>query len=854
MRLFYLIIGIAYLALLQCAAFAQEAANWHVLPTHGLQNLHDVEAISSDTIVVLDAEGKILKTSNGGRTWTSSLPQAGKELKFYALRFNEESGVLLAAGESNSIFRSTNGGDSWESVYEGAADISLTFRAFSEDGSNYNPSLVFVVGDRRTIMKSKDDGKKWEKLHPTANIDDDCNSVTFVNPDTGFVSTNQFIFRTFDGGKNWTVISKQGNSKALKSKRKFSAGKALADELVNLVANGSGIEVSYDYGKTWSNLKFSDSCTLIDTDDLLLSKSQCDSLLQGVLVLEDALLAPNRWLLLSGATFRGILQPKWDNSRIEGVRMVLRSPENLSIIAETMSDELGRFELDVPDSFSGLLEVLAIEESDPEFCPRPLPHDYDTTMEPMPECDELTTLELRVISPIHQEMNDIALLDSQLLVVGNKGLILLSSPPDDDGDGYGDIWEKQNSRTSSNLLSVSARGIEKSDIRRGFIVAGSKGTVVYSQPAAFTIASPEAGSMYHAGETIDLRWNSHSDEAKVKLSLLHLSKGRSTVLKDSLIDNNGSLSWMIPKTVLPGTYQFYLQEDNKRGWAYGGKFVIQYAQTAPVCMDNCTENLLMNWNFNQQAFYGPMPSGRSAYWTSGSSPDFNAHYCLNGDSVSVGMWGNQVSHESIYQTLKSPFSPGRTYAVSITAKWHPLPGKPYPVQFEFKAYNQSATSHELIGLSAPFTLPGQWMTLNIPNWKAGGTTADPLSIFAINATNQSAAFKSDSISYGIITSVCVQEVIQSGNSEGLQSEKLRMSSYPNPISSRSTIEVINNERQMLSIDVLDVCGREIQEIVNQLLVPGVHHFEWDVDGIQQGVYFYRLKSNNRTIVQRVMRY
>ncbi|MBW6535202.1 MAG: hypothetical protein K0B11_09345 [Mariniphaga sp.] len=63
------------------------------------------------------------------------------------------------------------------------------------------------------------------------------------------------------------------------------------------------------------------------------------------------------------------------------------------------------------------------------------------------------------------------------LSVGNGGTELTKTDTDDDEDGYGDakFLTKQNFRTSEARLATTARGIEKSDIRRGFFVALSGG-------------------------------------------------------------------------------------------------------------------------------------------------------------------------------------------------------------------------------------------------------------------------------------------------------------------------------------------------------------------------------------------
>ncbi len=96
---------------------------------------------------------------------------------------------------------------------------------------------------------------------------------------------------------------------------------------------------------------------------------------------------------------------------------------------------------------------------DPDWCPMPLPFDFGTTMEPMEECDELTTLQLRIINPTPVELNDLTVSGNNWVAVGNGGVVLTRADEDSDGDGYADarFWSKQNSRTNEDMLAVTVQ-------------------------------------------------------------------------------------------------------------------------------------------------------------------------------------------------------------------------------------------------------------------------------------------------------------------------------------------------------------------------------------------------------------
>ncbi len=67
-------------------------------------------------------------------------------------------------------------------------------------------SAAYVTTGQGMIYKSIDAGATWSINHdfgPFSNI----HSPTFMNADTGFVSVNNGVYRTFDGGTNWNPIS-----------------------------------------------------------------------------------------------------------------------------------------------------------------------------------------------------------------------------------------------------------------------------------------------------------------------------------------------------------------------------------------------------------------------------------------------------------------------------------------------------------------------------------------------------------------------------------------------------------------------------------------------------------------------
>lgn len=111
---------------------------------------------------VVGAYGLILRTNNGGATWTSMAGQINnpKGAHLYAIQQTEQSFYIF--GEQGSIFISKNGGGTFQAV---KTPYAGTFFG----GLRVDRQLL-AYGMRGNVYWSDDDGKSWQKSGiPTSN-------------------------------------------------------------------------------------------------------------------------------------------------------------------------------------------------------------------------------------------------------------------------------------------------------------------------------------------------------------------------------------------------------------------------------------------------------------------------------------------------------------------------------------------------------------------------------------------------------------------------------------------------------------------------------------------------------------
>ena len=78
-----------------------------------------------------------------------------------------------------------------------------------------------------------------------------------------------------------------------------------------------------------------------------------------------------------------------------------------------------------------------------------------------------------------------------------------------------------------------------------------------------------------------------------------------------------------------------------------------------------------------------------------------------------------------------------------------------------------------------------------------------------------------------------------------------MSVYPNPFSTNSTIEVNLSASQNLAINVYNMMGQNVAEIAKGYYPLGTHKFQFNGEGLSNGVYFVRMNVDDKVVTSRI---
>jgi photosystem II stability/assembly factor-like uncharacterized protein len=161
--------------------------------------------VDHSTGFAVDAD-RILKTTNGGVTWTVADIAQGSFFNYLEALDNNN---LFAFSNSNSpgtVLRTSDGGSTWQTPVLPAGQINyITF---------YTAGKLWVSmqnGSASNIYYSADAGADWTLKNPAA-VPFSCIKMKFINDSTGYALKAGFtVYKTSDTGKVWELLQRDNN-------------------------------------------------------------------------------------------------------------------------------------------------------------------------------------------------------------------------------------------------------------------------------------------------------------------------------------------------------------------------------------------------------------------------------------------------------------------------------------------------------------------------------------------------------------------------------------------------------------------------------------------------------------------
>lgn len=93
--------------------------------------------------------------------------------------------------------------------------------------------------------------------------------------------------------------------------------------------------------------------------------------------------------------------------------------------------------------------------------------------------------------------------------------------------------------------------------------------------------------------------------------------------------------------------------------------------------------------------------------------------------------------------------------------------------------------------------------------------------------------------YGPVTSVGYRD----GN---ISTDFYLMQNYPNPFNQTTTIEFNLNKTSQVRLKIFNILSEEVATLVSDRLSAGSYNYEWNANGVEAGIYFYRIEAGDYT--------
>jgi len=171
-------------------------SQWTSTSTPSSYHLYAINAVTEDVIYAGGYGGSFVKSVDAGDSWESMSFGASDWVKDIHFFNASEGWITTTASTINTaaqLLKTTDGGLTWTSVLNTEGYTSMSW---------VNESIAFVGTDNGMLYSTNDGGSNWSQLSlPTTEYVGD---VQFINAQDGFaVSTDYKLHRTSDGGSTW---------------------------------------------------------------------------------------------------------------------------------------------------------------------------------------------------------------------------------------------------------------------------------------------------------------------------------------------------------------------------------------------------------------------------------------------------------------------------------------------------------------------------------------------------------------------------------------------------------------------------------------------------------------------------
>lgn len=201
------------------ATLLAAAPGWTVLISGVTARLRGVSAVNERVAWATGAEGTVLRTGDGGLTWTKLAIPGAKELDFRDVDAVDERtayALSIGPGEASRIYKTADAGRTWECQF-----TNRDPKAFYDAMAFWSPMRGVVFSDsvdgKFVLLVTEDGGRHWERVGserlPAALPGEGAFAASGTNVAVYglkhvWIGTGAGrVLRSSDGGRTWAVTN-----------------------------------------------------------------------------------------------------------------------------------------------------------------------------------------------------------------------------------------------------------------------------------------------------------------------------------------------------------------------------------------------------------------------------------------------------------------------------------------------------------------------------------------------------------------------------------------------------------------------------------------------------------------------
>ena len=229
-------------------------------------------AVSEDVVWLSGRGGTVVRTTDGGATWSASVIPGTDTLQFrdiHAVDGQTAWALSIGSGASSRIFKTTDGGSSWRTTFINEEPDGF-LDCFSFWDARHGLAFSDSIEDGLYLLTTSDGGETWQRV-PTSALPDALpgegsfaasgTCVTTRGRSLGWVGMGNAsparVLRTDDRGASWTVASVPvvaGDAAGLASVafRTDEIGVALGGDIARPDSLADTVARTADSGRTWT--------------------------------------------------------------------------------------------------------------------------------------------------------------------------------------------------------------------------------------------------------------------------------------------------------------------------------------------------------------------------------------------------------------------------------------------------------------------------------------------------------------------------------------------------------------------------------------------------------------------------